>query len=253
MTTDTVAKVASARIHIDGQAIRITGMAKGSGMIHPDMATMLAYVATDAVIPQEALDALIPELVADSFNCITVDGDTSTNDACVLMATGRGSATAMQEDGVHPTLREGLQAVFNSLAQQIIRDGEGATKFITIEVEGGESVDACRQVAFTIAHSPLVKTAFFASDPNWGRILAAIGRAGLPNLDIARIVISLDDVTIVREGGRNPGYTEEAGARVMAQGDITIGVRLGRGECSCRIWTTDLSYDYVKINAEYRT
>ncbi|MBI1194429.1 MAG: bifunctional glutamate N-acetyltransferase/amino-acid acetyltransferase ArgJ [Gammaproteobacteria bacterium] len=253
MTTDTVHKIASVRMDIDGREIRVTGMAKGSGMIHPDMATMLAYVATDAAIPQAALDALVPELVADSFNCITVDGDTSTNDACVLMATGRSPAAVMTADGIHPALREGLQAVFDSLAQQIIRDGEGATKFITIDVEGGESVEACRQVAFTIAHSPLVKTAFFASDPNWGRILAAVGRAGLPDLDISRIEIDLDDVAIVRDGGRDAGYTEAAGARVMAQSEITIRVRLCRGAHQCRVWTTDLSYDYVKINAEYRT
>ena len=253
MTTDTVPKVVSTTVLIDDREIRITGMAKGSGMIHPNMATMLAFVATDAAIPQEALDTLLRELVDRSFNCVTIDGDTSTNDACVLMATGRSQAEAMTVDGVHPALRDGLQAVLRELAMKIVRDGEGATKFITIEVEGGESVEACRQVALTIAHSPLVKTAFFASDPNWGRILAAVGRAGLPDLDISRIGIDLDGVAVVRDGGRDPAYTEADGARVMAQSDITIRVRLGRGDHRCQIWTTDLSYDYVKINAEYRT
>ncbi len=253
MTTDTVPKVASIRVDLDGKEVLVTGMSKGSGMIHPDMATMLAYVATDAAIPQGALEALVPELVAASFNCITVDGDTSTNDACVLMATGRSPAAAMTGNGVHHALRKGLQAVFDSLAKQIIRDGEGATKLITIDIEGGESVAACRQVAFTIAHSPLVKTAFFASDPNWGRILAAIGRAGLPELDVSRVEIDLDDIAIARNGGRDPAYTEADGAAVMARSDITIRVRLGRGDQCCRVWTTDLSYDYVRINAEYRT
>lgn len=253
MTTDTVSKVASTRINIDGQEVLVTGMAKGSGMIHPDMATMLAYVATDAAIPKDVLNALVSELVSASFNCTTVDGDTSTNDACVLMATGGSAAQVMTADGVHPTLRDGLQAVFDSLAKQLVRDGEGATKFITIDIEGGESVAACRQVAFAIAHSPLVKTAFFASDPNWGRILAAIGRAGLPELDVSRIEIDLDDVAIVRNGGRDAAYTESDGAAVMARSDITIRARLGRGDQCCRVWTTDLSYDYVRINAEYRT
>ncbi|MDS4040652.1 MAG: bifunctional glutamate N-acetyltransferase/amino-acid acetyltransferase ArgJ [Candidatus Competibacter sp.] len=253
MTTDTRPKWASRRLMLDGREITVTGIAKGAGMIRPDMATMLAFVATDAVADEILLRRVLTDAVAESFNAITVDGDTSTNDACVLLATGRSGANVAGEGEDFARFAAAVSEVCVELAQAIVRDGEGATKFITIRVEGGLDEAECRQVAYTIAHSPLVKTAFFAADPNWGRILAAVGRAGLADLDLERVAIHLDEVCIVREGGRAPDYTEERGQDVMRRPDIAIRVQLGRGEAAARIWTTDLSFDYVRINAEYRT
>lgn len=253
MTTDTRPKTASTRLTVADQTITVTGIAKGAGMIKPDMATLLAFVATDVGIDGTLLQRCLEEVVAESFNSITVDGDTSTNDACVLLATGKADLHIVADDDNYALLRDGVREVCIALAQAVVRDGEGATKFITIEVEQGRDVAECRQVAYAIAHSPLVKTAFFASDPNWGRILAAVGRSGLPDLDLEPIVIHLGEVCIVRNGGRAPEYAEEQGLRVMSHSDVTIRVRLGRGQCGARIWTTDLSYDYVRINAEYRT
>ncbi len=253
MTTDTRPKEASQRLTLNGRKVTVTGIAKGAGMICPNMATMLAFVATDAAVDQALLQRILHGAVADSFNAITVDGDTSTNDALVLLATGQSGATvpAQGEDYAH--FAEAVRIVCVELAQAIIRDGEGATKFITVQVEGGQDIAECRQVAYTIAHSPLVKTAFFAADPNWGRILAAVGRAGLTDLDLERVKIHLDEICIVRAGGRAPDYTEAQGQQVMARPDITIRVELGRGAATARIWTTDFSFDYVRINAEYRT
>lgn len=255
MTTDTVPKGASRRITLSQGEVTITGIAKGSGMIRPDMATMLAFVATDAEIDGVLLQRCLDAAVARSFNRITVDGDTSTNDACALVATGKASSGAAVQSGSddHARFQSALTDVCEALARAIVRDGEGATKLITVEVRGGADPEECLQVAYTVAHSPLVKTAFFASDANWGRILAAVGRAGLAALDLDAVQIFLDDVCIVREGGRAPEYGEEAGARVMAQAEITIGVDLGRGASCERVWTCDFSYDYVRINAEYRT
>lgn len=253
MTTDTHPKIASRKLTIAGQPITVTGMAKGAGMIKPDMATMLAFIATDAGADNTLLQCCLEDVVAESFNAITVDGDTSTNDACVLLATGQADLHMVTEDDNYAVFRDGLREICIALAQAIVRDGEGATKFITIEVEQGRDVAECRQVAYAIAHSPLVKTAFFASDPNWGRILAAVGRSGIPDLDLEPIVIYLSEVCIVRNGGRAPEYTEEQGLRVMRRSEITIRVQLGRGQANACIWTTDLSYDYVRINAEYRS
>ncbi|NMQ18443.1 bifunctional glutamate N-acetyltransferase/amino-acid acetyltransferase ArgJ [Candidatus Competibacter phosphatis] len=253
MTTDTRPKWASRRLTLAGREVTITGIAKGAGMIRPDMATMLAFVATDAAVDPALLREILHEAVADSFNAITVDGDTSTNDACLLLATGRSGANVPATGGDRARFATAVGEVCVDLAQAIVRDGEGATKFITVRVEGGRDVAECRQVAYTIAHSPLVKTAFFASDPNWGRILAAVGRSGLDALDLERVTIHLDEVCIVRDGGRAPDYTEEQGQRVMARPEIAIRVELGRGGAAARIWTTDLSFDYVRINAEYRT
>ena len=252
LTTDTVPKGASKQIEIDGQSITITGIAKGAGMIRPDMATMLAFIATDATLEQAALQHCLSAAVGKSFNRITVDGDTSTNDACVLVATGKGIALDPGTPG-YALFTEAVTDICVQLAQAIVRDGEGATRFVTVAVERGASADECLQVAYTIAHSPLVKTALFAGDPNWGRILAAVGRAGLDDLDLVQIEIYLDEVCIVREGGRADDYTEAAGQRVMDREEITIRVVLNRGVCSETVWTCDLSYDYVKINAEYRT
>ncbi|HYQ90566.1 MAG TPA: bifunctional glutamate N-acetyltransferase/amino-acid acetyltransferase ArgJ [Candidatus Competibacteraceae bacterium] len=253
MTTDTRPKGASRRLTIAGHPIILTGIAKGAGMIKPDMATMLAFIATDAGIDQALLQRCLATTVADSFNAITVDGDTSTNDACVLLATGQSGLKLREEGDACTAFTATLRELCIELAQAIVRDGEGATKFITIEVEQGRDPAECRQVAYTIAHSPLVKTAFFASDPNWGRILAAVGRAGLPDLVLDAVVLYLDEVCIVRNGARTEDYTEERGQEVMRRGDITIRVQLGRGQAGARIWTTDLSFDYVRINAEYRT
>ncbi|HHC72925.1 MAG TPA: bifunctional glutamate N-acetyltransferase/amino-acid acetyltransferase ArgJ [Thiotrichales bacterium] len=253
MTTDTVPKGASRCVTVEGRDINVTGIAKGSGMIHPDMATMLAFLATDARVAREHLQMLLLEVTECSFNRVTVDGDTSTNDACVLAATGRSGVTL---DPSHPEwshFATAVEAVCVQLAQAMARDGEGATKFITIRVEGGSDPRECLQVAWTVAHSPLVKTAFFASDPNWGRILAAVGRAGLQELDISRVEIWLDDLCIVRDGGRDPAYTEEEGQMVMEQEEIVVTIRLGRGTAAETVWTTDLSHEYVRINAEYRT
>jgi glutamate N-acetyltransferase/amino-acid N-acetyltransferase len=250
MTTDTLPKAFSKQLKVDGQLVSITGMSKGSGMIKPDMATMLSYVATDAAIDPDELQALLLRLVAGSFNSITVDGDTSTNDACVLIATGASGVriSSRQDDFV-----AALTAVFEQLAQAIIRDGEGATKFVTIEVEQALSEDDAREVAYCVAHSPLVKTALFASDPNWGRILAAIGRARIERLDIERIDLYLGATCLLKNGLPDPAYTEAMGQAAMDDEAITIHVNLNQGSDSARIWTTDLSYDYVKINAEYRS
>ena len=253
VTTDTRPKWASQRLTLNGREVTVTGIAKGAGMICPNMATMLAFVATDAAVDQALLQRILHEAVADSFNAITVDGDTSTNDALVLLATGQSGATVPAQGKDHAHFAEAVRIVCIELAQAIIRDGEGATKFITVQVEGGQDIAECRQVAYTIAHSPLVKTAFFAADPNWGRILAAVGRAGLTDLDLERVSIHLDEICIVCAGGRAPDYTEAQGQQVMARPDITIRVELGRGAATARIWTTDFSFDYVRINAEYRT
>ncbi len=251
MTTDIVPKGASRQIELHGKLVTITGISKGSGMIHPNMATMLSYVATDAAMDAFVLQGCLNKAVNRSFNCITVDGDTSTNDACVVVATGRSGVEIAGAELL--PFQNALNEVMEELAQAIVRDGEGATKFITIDVLAGRSHAECRQVAETIALSPLVKTAFFASDPNWGRILAAVGRAGVEQLDLAAVTIKLGDVCIVRDGGCAPDYTEEAGQAVMNEEDITVTVNLARGEESARVWTCDFSYDYVKINAEYRT
>ena len=254
LTTDTVPKGASKRILLDGQAVTITGIAKGAGMIRPDMATMLAFIATDAALEPDILQDCLLAATEKSFNRITVDGDTSTNDACVLVATGHSGTTAItRNDENYKCFCAAVAEICVQLAQAIVRDGEGATRFVTVAVDGGESSSECLQVAYTIAHSPLVKTALFAGDPNWGRILAAVGRAGVCELELDKIQIYLGDVCIVRDGGRAPEYTEAAGQQVMDKDEITIRVVLGRGDCSEEIWTCDLSYDYVKINAEYRT
>ncbi len=254
MTTDIVPKGISKQVQLGGKTVTITGIAKGSDMIKPDMATMLAYVATDAGVAQSLLQQTLRQAVNLSFNSITVDGDTSTNDACVLVATGQASvAFASESEAGFAEFATAVTQVCQALAQAIVRDGEGATKFITIDVQGGRDAAECRQVAYTVAHSPLVKTAFFASDPNWGRILAAVGRAGLDRLDVDKVAIHLGDVCIVRDGGRAADYTEAAGQAVMGKEEITITIELGRGNTEARVWTTDLSYDYVKINAEYRT
>ena len=253
MTTDTRPKWASRRLTLAGREVTVTGIAKGAGMIRPDMATMLAFVGTDAAVEPVLLREILHEAVADSFNTITVDGDTSTNDACLLLATGRSGANVPAAGDDRARFAAAVGEVCVELAQAIVRDGEGATKFITVQVEGGRDAAECRQVAYTIAHSPLVKTAFFASDPNWGRILAAVGRSGLDAFELEQVSIHLDEVCIVRDGGRAPDYTEEQGQRVMARSEIAIRVGLGRGEAAAQIWTTDLSFDYVRINAEYRT
>ena len=255
MTTDTVPKAASATLQIGGRTVAVTGISKGAGMIRPNMATMLGFVATDAAIAPALVQQLVREAADESFNRITIDGDTSTNDSFVLIATQRaGNAPIESLDSADGrALREAVFDVSRRLAQAIVRDGEGATKFITIRVEGGASVDECRQAAYAIGHSPLVKTAFFASDPNLGRILAAVGYAGIADLDQTRIDLFLDDVHVVEGGGRRPSYREEDGQRVMKQSEITVRVDLHRGAHAATIWTCDLSYDYVKINADYRS
>lgn len=253
LTTDTVPKGASRQVDIDGRTVTVTGIAKGAGMIRPDMATMLAFVATDAVVEQVTLAAMLKRSADLSFNRISVDGDTSTNDACVLMATGASGAAPEPGSGGFTALERAVTEVCQELAQLIVRDGEGATKFIAIEVVGGRDAAECAAVAYTIAHSPLVKTAFFASDPNWGRILAAVGRAGVADLDLEAITIHLGDVCIVRNGGRAPDYEESKGQAVMDREEITIRVDLARGSSDTTVWTCDFSYDYVRINAEYRT
>ena len=254
LTTDTVPKGASRRLELDGHTVTVTGIAKGAGMIRPDMATMLAFIATDAGLGDALLQTCLERAVTGSFNRITVDGDTSTNDACVLVATGLSDLPAiLTADSHYEMLCEAVVDICTELAQAIVRDGEGATKFVTVAVEHGMSTDECLQVAYTIAHSPLVKTALFASDPNWGRILAAVGRAGIPDLDLAGVDIFLDEVCIISHGEIAADYREAAGQQVMERDEITIRTVLGRGNVSERVWTCDLSYDYVKINAEYRT
>ena len=253
MTTDTLAKGISRQFELQGKTVTITGIAKGSGMIRPDMATMLGFIATDIAISASLLDACLRQAVDLSFNAITVDGDTSTNDACVLIATGQaGNAEITRQDADYNVFYQALLEVCQFLAQAIIRDGEGATKFVTVAVVNAATEDDARHIAYTVAHSPLVKTALFASDPNWGRILAAVGRSGV-DLDLQGIKIYLDDVCIVSHGGRDSAYTEEQGQKVMAQDEIVIRIDMNAGRSQARIWTSDLSYDYVKINAEYRT
>ena len=255
MTTDTLPKGSSLRSEIGGAVVTVTGIATGSGMICPNMATMLTFVATDASVGQAALDALVRSAAQVSFNRITVDGDTSTNDSCILLATGRAGNPQIErpEGATYQALSELVTRVFTELAQAVIRDAEGATKFITIEVSGGRNEDECLEVAQTIAHSPLVKTAFFASDPNWGRILAAVGRARIGRLDVGSVSIHLNDACIVRGGARAPEYTEAQGRAVMAGTEITLRVDLGAGSAATRLWTSDLSHEYVRINAEYRS
>lgn len=255
MTTDTLPKAASRQLVIDGHTVTVTGIAKGAGMIRPNMATMLGFVATDAAIAQPALQQLVREAADLSFNRITIDGDTSTNDSFVLVATQRAGHARIDslDSPAGRALREAVVAVSQQLAQAIVRDGEGATKFITVCVQGGRDEAECRLAAYAIAHSPLVKTAFFASDPNLGRILAAVGYAGIADLDQGLIDLFLDDVHVVERGGRRPSYREEDGQRVMKQSEITIRVDLHRGAAETTVWTCDLSHDYVSINADYRS
>ena len=255
MTTDTAPKALSASAEIGGRTVTVTGIAKGAGMIKPDMATMLAYVATDASIAQACLERLVRRVNEKSFNRISIDGDTSTNDSFVLMATRRAGHARIDSltSAEGRALRDAVVAVSVQLAQAIVRDGEGATKFITVRVEGGRDPAECRRVAYAIAHSPLVKTAFFASDPNLGRILAAVGYAGIGDLDQGLIDLYLDDVHVARQGGRHPEYREEQGQRVMKQAEITVRVDLHRGSSATEVWTCDLSHDYVSINADYRS
>lgn len=254
MTTDTIAKAASRVVVIDGKTVTITGMCKGSGMIKPNMATMLGYIATDAVIPQEVLEVMLTSAVNKSFNCITVDGDTSTNDSLILMATGKVDiGITSTASGNYQTMLGAVTDLAQELSQKIIRDGEGASKFITIAVEEGKSEEECRQIAYSVAHSPLVKTAFFASDPNLGRILAAIGYAGIDDLDVEKLNLYLDDVWVAKNGGRNPDYLEEDGQRVMKKNEILVRITLARGNAASTVWTCDLSHDYVSINADYRS
>lgn len=255
MTTDTRPKGASAQFEYRGVTINVSGMAKGSGMIKPDMATMLAYVVTDAKVAWPLLQQLLHEAVAQSFNRITVDGDTSTNDACMLAATGCAALPEITESGgeLYTRLYEALAAVHIQLAQAIVADGEGASKFVTVEVTGGATQRECLDIAYTVAESPLVKTALYASDPNWGRIVMAIGRAGIRQLDVARIKVYINNVLIVADGGRAAAYTEAQGRQAVSGENIAIRIELGRGNCMDHVWTTDLSHDYVTINAEYRT
>lgn len=255
MTTDIVAKAVSKQITLDGVTITITGIAKGSGMIHPNMATMLGYIATDAAVAQPLLQQVAAHACDASFNCITVDGDTSTNDALMVIATGMSGAQAIIDvkSSAFSQLQAAITDVAILLAQAIVRDGEGATKFITVQIEGGKSVAECKKIAYAVARSPLVKTAFFASDPNLGRILAAIGYADVQDLDVHRLKLYLDDVLVAEHGGRAASYIEEDGQRIMQQSDITIRVMLDRGTAVATVWTCDFSYDYVKINASYRS
>ena len=253
LTTDTRPKRLSRQITIDGKTVTLTGMAKGAGMIRPDMATMLAFVATDAAIDAPALQRSLQTATEASFNRITVDGDTSTNDACVLMATGRSGVTLAEGSADFERWQAVLVELCEELAKGLVRDGEGATKLIHVEITGGRDEAECLEVAYTVAHSPLVKTAFFAADPNWGRILAAVGRAPIPALDVQAVQIWLDEVRIVCAGGRDPAYREEQGQAVMDRDEITVRIDLGRGPAQGRVWTCDFSYDYVRINAEYRT
>ena len=255
MTTDTVPKAFGKQVQIGGKAISITGISKGAGMIRPNMATMLGFIATDACVDQAVMKQLSLELAEGSFNRVTVDGDTSTNDSLVVIATNKsGNASIHSLDtGDGLLLKSAMLEVAQKLAQAIVRDGEGATKFITVRVEGGAHAEECRKVAYAIAHSPLVKTAFFASDPNLGRILAAVGYAGIADLDQTRIELHLDDVHVVTSGGRNPSYREEDGQRVMKQSEIAVRVGLGRGQAAETVWTCDFSHEYVTINADYRS
>lgn len=254
MTTDTQPKAASRRVSVNGQTITLTGISKGAGMIKPNMATMLGFIATDANVAQTVLDQLLKQVADDSFNCITIDGDTSTNDSFILIATGTAALNVNAVDSAeYQALFDAVLELSQFLAQAIVRDGEGATKFISVIVEDGKNREECRKIAYSIAHSPLVKTAFFASDPNLGRILAAIGYAGVDDLDVNLLNLYLDDVWVAKNGGRNPDYQEADGQRVMQQSEITVRVKLGRGAASATIWTCDLSHEYVSINADYRS
>lgn len=253
MTTDTVPKAKSAQTTIQGKSISVTGISKGSGMIHPNMATMLGYVATDAKVSPALLQELTTAAADLSFNAITIDGDTSTNDSFIVMASGASQVEIPPSGQAHDIFRQALIEVCQKLAQMIVRDGEGATKFITIQIEGGKTDAECKLVAEAIAHSPLVKTAFFASDPNLGRILAAIGYAGITDLDVGRVQLWLDDVWVAKDGGRHPDYQEADGQRVMKQAEITVRAHLGRGQATQTVWTCDLSHEYVSINADYRS
>ena len=255
MTTDTLPKAVSSRVKIGNATVTITGIAKGAGMIHPDMATMLAFIATDARVSLPLLKNAVAHAARHSFNCITVDGDTSTNDCFMLIASGEAATNELNDERSpeFTALRDAIAQVAMLLAQAIVRDGEGATKFITLCIEGGRSEDECRKVGFAIAHSPLVKTAFFASDPNLGRILAAIGYAGIADLDVEKLELYLDDVLVAQHGGCYPGYREADGQRIMKQSEITVRVALNRGAASVVLWTCDLSHDYVSINADYRS
>ena len=255
MTTDIVAKGASRQAQVGGKTITVTGIAKGSGMIHPNMATMLGYVATDAAIAPALLQQLVKDVADVSFNCVTVDGDTSTNDSFILIATGQAGHAEISDaaSADYAALKAAVSEVAIELAQAMARDGEGATKFITVQIEGGRDHAECKQIAYAIARSPLIKTAFFASDPNLGRILAAIGYAGVGDLDVNTLRVYLGDVLVAEKGGRAASYTEAQGAAVMKEADISVRVVLNRGDVSATVWTCDFSYDYVKINAEYRT
>ncbi len=255
MTTDTVPKAASRRVDLDGRPVAVTGIAKGAGMIRPDMATMLAFVATDAAVAPALWRELTAEVAGESFNRITVDGDTSTNDSLLLIASGAGGTApiASGADARLPALRGALLEVATQLAQAIVRDGEGATKFIEIVVSSAASAEEAKRVAYAIAHSPLVKTAFFASDPNLGRILAAVGNSGIDDLDPGRVQLHLNDVWVARDGGRHPDYREEDGQRAMRGAEIAVRVELGRGGATATVWTCDLSHEYVRINADYRS
>lgn len=251
LTTDTRIKGATVTCQIAGQAVTINGISKGSGMIKPNMATMLAFVATDATIDQDLLQTMLRDSVDRSFNCITVDSDTSTNDACMLVATGQGAQVSSVEDVT--AFREALDEVLIQLSQAIIRDAEGATKFITLAVDEARSRQEALDIAFTVAHSPLVKTALYASDANWGRILAAVGRAPIDEFDVSNVAIDLGEVRLVEKGGRAASYSEQAGSAVMARDEIIIRIHLGRGDASATVWTSDLSHEYVSINADYRS
>jgi glutamate N-acetyltransferase/amino-acid N-acetyltransferase len=255
MTTDTLPKGASRQFQHDGVTVTVTGISKGAGMIRPNMATMLGYIATDARVARSVLQDLVRDAANKSFNRITIDGDTSTNDCCMLIATGQARLPEISEASgeLFAKLKQAVFEVFMEVAQAIVRDGEGATKFVTVQVNGGGTHQECLDVAYAVAHSPLIKTALFASDPNWGRILAAVGYAGVAQLDVSKIDVFLSEVCIASKGCRAASYTEEQGAAVMAKDEITIRIELGRGTCSETIWTTDLSHEYVKINAEYRT
>lgn len=253
MTTDTQPKATSKQVQINGQTITLTGISKGAGMIHPNMATMLGYVGTDAKVSQELLQQLTTEAADLSFNAITIDGDTSTNDSFIVMATGASGVEIPSSGSAFNAFRQALIEISQQLAQMIVRDGEGATKFITIQIDGGKTEAECKQVAEAIAHSPLVKTAFFASDPNLGRILAAIGYAGIADLDVSGVQLWLDDVWVAKDGGRHPDYKEEDGQRVMKKAEIKVKANLGRGTATQTVWTCDLSHEYVSINADYRS
>ena len=255
MTTDTVTKAVSKRVRVDGSDIIVTGVAKGSGMIKPNMATMLAYIASNATVVPEVLDRMVQEVANESFNRITVDGDTSTNDCFMLAATGKSEMAAINSvaDGRYPRLKQVVLEVAQTLAQAIVRDGEGATKFVTVTVAGGEHPQACLEVAYTVAESPLVKTALFAGDANWGRFCMAIGRAEVAELDPSRVSLWLDEVQVASGGLMSDDYTEDAGASVLVQDEFRVLIDLGRGDASQTVWTTDLSYEYVRINAEYRS